>query len=76
MAIQNAWSGNELWKCDRRGCPHYVAVGPGTGRWRHKRPVYYCSPKCQKAAAYERLKELENERFDHPPRQKVVAAQV
>ena len=56
QALQNATSGTDLRKCERPGCPEYRAVGPGTGRWRTKRKVWYCSPKCQKAHAYMKLK--------------------
>ena len=56
QALQDATSGTDLRKCDRPGCPEYRAVGPGTGRWRTKRPVFYCTPTCQKAHAYMKLK--------------------
>lgn len=59
-ALQDATSGTDLRKCHRPGCPEYRAVGPGTGRWRTNRPanrpVFYCTPKCQKAHAYMKLK--------------------
>ena len=56
QALQHATSGAELRKCSRPGCPEYRSVGPGTGRTRTNRPVWYCSPTCQKAAAYLRKK--------------------
>ena len=56
QALQDATSGTDLRKCDRPGCPEYVAVGPGTGRKRTGRPAFYCTPKCQKAHQYMRKK--------------------
>jgi len=56
QALQDATSGTDLRKCDRPGCPEYVAVGPGTGRKRTGRPTFYCTPKCQKAHQYMRKK--------------------
>ena len=56
QALQDASGGAELQKCDRPGCPKYFQVGPGTGRPRLNRGVAYCTPKCQKAHAYMKLK--------------------
>ena len=56
QALQDATSGTDLRKCDRPGCPEYRAVGPGTGKWKTNRPVFYCTPKCQKAHAYMKSK--------------------
>lgn len=56
QALQDATSGTELEKCDRPACPEWFAVGPGTGHARVKRPVRYCTPKCQKAHAYTKKK--------------------
>lgn len=59
QALQDASGGAELQKCDRPGCPKYFQVGPGTRRPRLNRGVAYCTPKCQKAHAYMKRKELE-----------------
>ena len=56
QALQDASGGAELQKCDRPGCPKYFQVGPGTGRPRLNRDAAYCTPKCQKAHAYMKLK--------------------
>ena len=36
-------------------CPNWFAYGPGTGR---RETAIYCSPKCQKAHQYAKMKEL------------------
>lgn len=37
--------------CKRPDCGEWFAYGPGT---KHRETAVYCSPKCQKAHAYER----------------------
>ena len=56
QAVQDATNCTDYRKCDRPGCPEWVAVGPGTGKKRTKKPVFYCTPKCQSAHAYMRKK--------------------
>ncbi len=36
-------------------CPNWFAYGPGT---RRRKTAIYCSPKCQKAHQYAKMKEL------------------
>ena len=54
QVLMDATGGATLRKCLNPVCPEWFKYGPGT---EHRETAIYCSPKCQKAHAYMKLKE-------------------
>ena len=51
--FQDISTSSNLRLCKRPGCGEWFTFGPGTGR---RETAEYCSPKCQKAHAYDKSK--------------------